>query len=519
MTEDTRIYYIWLALTFGPASKLAVKLLDAVGSPEAVFNEKLKNLQPNEQLSEKELERAKALLKTRTLEEAEQMLEKCHGMGIDLLTPDSHDYPDALRFLPDRPLTLYLRGTMPDCNYNMTTTVVGTRKMTDYGRNMAYSIGVGLTYGGSIVVSGMALGSDSMALIGALDTGGQVIAVLGSGVDVIYPREHRDIYRKIIEKGAVISEYPPGTPPIGSHFPVRNRIMSGIADATVVIEADSHSGSLITAAHAFDQGKKVFAVPGKIGDPGSEGTNNLIRDGALAVLTAEDILAEFEFIYPHSVSVQRAHSMLRDKNMDELSRTAMARTRINSRTETGAPASANYYGSGSYGGRRNEYPKEPQRSPANQLPPPVPAPTPAVRPEPAARPAAVSKPAANSVPEKTSEPQKKESRPINVVKSFFGLEKEKNVRKTEKQSVNSDEKIVPAKKIELDMLDETEIKVYNKMKPSVPTLPDELVDAETPVGVVLSALTMLEMAGAVESGGGGYFMRVQPDDIMQSENS
>ncbi len=504
MTDDTRLLYLWLALTFGPASKLAVKLLDALGSPEAIFSEKLHEIHPGEALSEKELDRAKALVKTHAFAEAEQMLERCHGMGIDILTPDSAAYPDSLRYLPDRPLTLYLRGTMPDCNANMTTTVVGTRKMTEYGRTMAYSLGVGLTYGGSIVVSGMALGSDSMALIGALDAGGQVVAVLGSGVDVIYPREHRDIYRKIVERGAVISEYPPGTPPIGSHFPVRNRIMSGIADATVVVEADARSGSLITAAHAFDQGKKVFAVPGKIGDAGSEGTNNLIRDGALAVLTAEDILAEFEFIYPHSVSVQRAHAMLRGKEMDELSRTAMARTRINSRTETGGLGHANYYGSGTYGGRRNDY-TAPVPGAAERVPEPV-------------SPQPVSAPSISEPMSAEPAPKKKDTRPRNVVKSFFGLEKEKDDRKNEKQRVNSDKKIVPAKKIELDMLDETEIKVYNKMKPSVPMLPDELVDAETSVSAVLSALTMLEMAGAVESGGGGYFMRVQPDDIMQSEN-
>lgn len=512
MTEDIRMYYIWLALVFGPASKLAVKVLDAVGSPETVYSERLKGLEPSDQLTEQEIERAKALLKTRPLEEAEQMIEKCTGMGIEILTPDSTMYPSALRYLADRPLTLYLRGTMPDCSSNMTTAVVGTRKMTDYGRNMAYSIGVGLTYGGSIVVSGMALGSDSMALIGALDNDGQVIAVLGSGVDVVYPREHRDIYRKIIEKGAVISEYPPGTPPIGSHFPVRNRIMSGIADATVVVEADAKSGSLITAAHAFDQGKKVFAVPGKIGDPGAEGTNNLIRDGALAALTAEDILAEFEFIYPHTVSVQRAHAKLHGMDMNELSRTAMTRSRINSRTESGALSAANYYGSGSYGGRRQEPPAE--RHPVS------PKTTPA---KPAAAPVTdVPVPETDvPVPETyvpVQKPEKKSSRPVNVVKSFFGLEKDKDPGKNEKQRKKSDEKVVPAKKIELDMLDETEIKVYNKMKPSVPTLPDELVDAETSVSTVLSALTMLEMAGAVESGSGGYFMRVQPDDIMQSEN-
>ncbi len=495
MTQDSRLYYLWLALAFGPASKLAVKLLDAVGSPETIYRTQLKDLRPSDTLTKKELENAKTALTAKTPEDAERMLAKCAGMDIDILTPDSPAYPDSLRYLADRPLTLYLRGTMPDCNTHMTTTVVGTRKMTEYGRNMAYSLGMGLTYGGSIVISGMALGSDSMALIGALDAGGRVVAVLGSGVDVIYPREHRDIYRKITEHGAVISEYPPGTPPVGSHFPVRNRIMSGIADATVVVEADSRSGSLITAAHAFDQGKKVFAVPGKIGDQGAEGTNALIRDGALAVLCAEDILSEFEFIYPHSVSVQRAHAMLRNRDMDDLSRTAMARSRINTRQPDGSQNPANYYGTGSYGGRRSD--------PAFRKPTDPSAPAPAPKKEPVAV--------------EARNPEEK-AKPVNVVKSFFGLEKEKTGRKNEKQIVNSEENIIPAKKIELDMLDETEIKVYNKMKPSVPTLPDELVDADTPIGVVLSALTMLEMAGAVESGSGGYFLRVQPDDIMQSEN-
>lgn len=499
MTQDPRLYYLWLALAFGPASKLAVKLLDTIGSPETIYRTQLKDLHPSDTLTKKEIETARTALTVKTLEDAERMLDECAKMDIDILTPDSFAYPDSLRYLADRPLTLYLRGTMPDCGANMTTTVVGTRKMTDYGRTMAYSLGMGLTYGGSIVVSGMALGSDSMALIGALDAGGQVVAVLGSGVDIIYPREHREIYRKIIERGAVISEYPPGTPPVGSHFPVRNRIMSGIADATVVVEADSRSGSLITAAHAFDQGKKVFAVPGKIGDKGAEGTNALIRDGALAVLCAEDILAEFEFIYPHSVSVQRAHAMLRNQNMDDLSRTAMARSRINTRQPDGSANPANYYGTGSYGGRRSDpaFRKTTDSSMYAPTPPPT-------KKEPVA--VEVRKP-------------EDKAKPVNVVKSFFGLEKEKNGRKNGKQIVNSEENIIPAKKIELDMLDETEIKVYNKMKPSVPTLPDELVDADTPVGVVLSALTMLEMAGAVESGSGGYFLRVQPDDIMQSENS
>lgn len=499
MAEDMRIYYVWLALTFGPASRLAVKLLEIVKSPKLIFENKLRGVSPTDTLSEKDIERARTLVETKKLEEAGRMMERCFSMGIDIMTPASPMYPKTLTELSDFPMVLYVRGAFPDCNSNLASAVVGTRKMTDYGRVMAYSIGVGLAYGGSIVVSGMALGSDSMALIGALDSGGRVVAVLGSGVDVVYPREHRDIYKKIIENGAVISEYPPGTPPIGSHFPVRNRIMSGIADATVVVEADANSGALITAARAFDQGKKVFAVPGKIGEPGAEGTNNLIHDGAITVLTAEDILTEYEFMYPHSVSVQRAHTLLHGKNMEELSRTAMARSRINSRTEGGSFGTANYYGSGSYGGRRSDYNED--GTPVSQT---------------KRETAAAKKRMEKSSP--ATPDTKKSDKAVNVVKSFFGLEKEKNSEKSENKRDKSDEKVIPAKKIELDMLDEKEIKVYNKMKPGVPMLPDELMEADTDIGTILGALTMLEMAGAVESGSGGYFMRVQPDDIMQSEN-
>lgn len=504
MTEDIRLYYIWLTLAFGAASKLAVKVLNAAGSPARIFQNKLDDVSEDDVLTPRELAQAREMVKKAPLSEAERILDSCFGRGIDILIPGSPLYPSALLELDDYPLTLYIRGTMPDCNTNMSTAVVGTRTMSDYGRSMAYSIGMGLAYGGSIVVSGMALGTDSMALIGALESDGRVIAVLGSGVDVVYPREHRDIYRRIIERGAVISEYQPGTPPLGRNFPVRNRIMSGIADSTVVIEADAKSGALITAAHALDQGKKVFAVPGKVGDHGAEGTNNLIRDGAITVLSAEDILAEYEFMYPHSVSVQRAHAFLKNRDMDALSRSAMTRSRINSRTESGALGTASYYGSGSYGGRRSDRPDVP-----------TPVQTPPATLESTATTVARNDTQSMRTKAKTGEGA---ARSVNIVKSFFDSEKKGSARKNDRSGEKADEKVVPAKKIELDMLDKTEIKVYNKMKPGVPTLPDELVDSEISVGTVLSALTMLEMAGAVESGSGGYFQRVQPDDIMQSDN-
>ena len=339
--------------------------------------------------------------------------------------------------------------------------------MTDYGRTMAYNLGAGLSYGGSVIVSGMALGADSMGMLGALDAGGTTIAVLGSGVDVIYPKEHREIYYKIMENGAVISEYAPGTPPAAAHFPIRNRLMSGLSDATVVVEGNQSSGSLITARLAISQGKKLFAVPGKVGEDGAEGPNLLIRDGALPCVCAEDILSEFEFIYNDHISVNRAHAAMRNFDSVNLSADAMARMRIGTSYE-----SKNYYGVGSYGGRDRD-----------------------------------NKPKLNKVEIKQNVTEtKRETVSVN-----------KTARETEKSTENV-KKVVEAKKIDLDMLDENELKVYNKMKANVPMLPDELVGDDTPISTVMSALTMLEMTGAVESGGGGYFMRTVPDDIMESEN-
>lgn len=477
MNEEDKLYYIWLAEAFGAGSKLGSKILKAVGSVREIYENRLNGLKPSGSMTEKEIISAREHLIKRTLDDARRIYESCGNKGVSVITPECSEYPSALRFLDDMPLVLYYVGNIPDTSGYLSTAVVGTRKMTDYGRNMAYSLGLGLAYGGSIVVSGMALGADSMALIGALDAGGVVIAVLGSGVDVVYPREHLDIYKKIMQRGAVISEYPPGTPPLGSHFPVRNRIMSGLADATVVVEADLHSGSLITAAHAFDQGKKVFAVPGKIGESGSEGTNALLRDGASPVVTAEDILAEFEFIYPQTVSVQRAHSLLRGVDMDTTSASSMSKSRVVSRI--GDP---NYYGSGSYGGRRKK-----SDMPVQEANPPEILRTPSSR--------------------------------TVIIPDHDKPAEDNKIRKNEKQTVNSERKAIPAQKIELDMLDENEIKVYNIMKPNVPMLPDELVGEGLQIKDVMSSLTILEMAGAVESGNGGYFIRIQQDDIMLSENS
>ena len=504
---DERAYWIWLAEAFGQGSPLAALLVRRFGSARAVFEGAADELEPDAEVRSETAASIRETVRKKSLTRAEDIAARCDNRGIRILTCDSPAYPDALRTLRDMPMVLYVLGEMPDVTDRLSTAVVGTRKMTDYGRRIAYALGAGLAFGGAAVVSGMALGADSMALAGALDAGGPVLAVLGCGVDIVYPSEHGELYHRILENGAVLSEYPPGSPPVGSHFPVRNRIMSGLSDAAVVVEAGRGSGALITARLALEQGRRLFAVPGRVGDEGAEGTNDLIREGALPVMRPEDVLSEFAHIYK-SVNLPLAHTRLRNLNFEELSREAMERTGIGVRDGArGKP-------SGSPGARARDFRDTPRRradekfrraseegrhevrsdlkAPAPEKESPVPR---------------------EDEPKKTAAP-KGPTAPVSAP-----APKENDFGKREKQTVNSAKNFVPAQKTELDLLDESELKVYNKMKPSVPTLPDELVDADTPIGAVLSALTVLELTGAVESGSGGYFMRVAPDDIMLSENS
>jgi len=495
MEEDRRLYWIWMAETFGQGSATASKLIKHYKNPQIIFDKSFFDMNPESIFTETELAKIKRKLDRPSLVRAGEILARCKALRISVLTPEDREFPGNLKQISDMPMVLYVYGHMPDCSKKMLVAAVGTRTMSDYGRNIAYTFGAGFAFGKAVLVSGMALGTDSMALIGALDAGGEVIAFLGSGVDVIYPADHREIYKRIISHGAVVSEYPPGTRPLGRHFPVRNRLMSGISDATVVIEAGNMSGALITARSAVRQGKRVFAVPGRIGDSGSEGTNLLLVEGALPAVCAEDVLSEYVFEYGSMIDIDNIRASMRGVDIDVLSKNAMDRMRVGSRKENPGRSEVssgdrNYYGSGTYGGRapvkRDEVPGMTEHAEREKI----------------------------QKEEKTRAKTERHKENKNVLSQI----KEKISPKKVPENEKSEKKMIPAKKIELDMLDESDIKVYNKMRPDVPMLPDELVDDSCSIGDVMSALTLLEMAGAVEAGGGGYFKRVSPDDIMESIN-
>ncbi len=218
---------------------------------------------------------------------------------VDVCMPMHEDYPSLLKEIHDPPSVLFVRGRLT-ADMGLPIALVGTRSPTDYGKTVARGLGNDFARAGAVVISGMASGVDSYAARGALDCAEAAyptVAVLGSGIDVVYPSENRRLYEEIAERGAVITEYLPGAEPKREHFPVRNRIISGLSRGVVVVEAGERSGTSITAGLAHDQGREVFAVPGRITDPMSAGTNRMIGAGeAKPVFSAADVLGEFDYL-------------------------------------------------------------------------------------------------------------------------------------------------------------------------------------------------------------------------------
>lgn len=291
-------YLIWLTTREGIRPEVAAGLLRHFGTAEAVYYA---------DAGEYELlslpARLSRSLLDKNLDGAERVLEQCDRQGIFLLTCQDAAYPERLGQMDDHPLLLYGKGSLPRVDGEVAVGVVGSRRCTPYGQSMAGRITMELARSGAVVVSGLAEGIDAAALKGALQGGGRVISVLAGGVDVVYPACNRWLYQDIQAAGAVLSEAPPGTRPEGWRFPVRNRILSGLSLGVLVVEAGERSGALITAHHALDQGRDVFAVPGPADAPMSVGTNDLISRGeARLIRSAWDILWEYTGRYPQKLT-------------------------------------------------------------------------------------------------------------------------------------------------------------------------------------------------------------------------
>jgi DNA processing protein len=229
------------------------------------------------------------MLQVRDSDALDQVWRQIEALDVQVLTWEDDSYPRRLKEIDQSPPVLYVRGELLEDD-QWAVAIVGTRRSTAYGRQVTSALAETMAHSGISVVSGLARGIDAVAHNAALEAGGRTLAVLGSGVDRIYPPEHRKLAHKIMSSGAIISDYPPGTAPEGSNFPPRNRIISGLSQAVVVVEAGARSGALITAAYAADQGREVFAVPGNIYAPQSKGANVLLREGAQILLDPGDLL-------------------------------------------------------------------------------------------------------------------------------------------------------------------------------------------------------------------------------------
>jgi DNA processing protein len=296
--------YYWIALRLIPGigNITCRNLLARFGSPEFVFHAGRDDLAEVEGLGP---QTAQAILQFRHSDAINREIEHIEAAGVRALTIASPEYPDNLRNIYDPPPLLYVKGSLTPQDKSALA-VVGSRSSSDYGRRAAHDICREIAASGLTVVSGMARGIDAVAHSAALTAQGRTIAVLGCGVDVVYPPENQKLYDRIIENGAVVSEYSMGAKPNAYNFPARNRIISGLALGVLVVEAGIKSGSLITARMALEQGRDVFAVPGSIYSFKTKGAHSLLRNGAKLVEGAADILEELNLADPQHRKTETA---------------------------------------------------------------------------------------------------------------------------------------------------------------------------------------------------------------------
>ena len=287
-------YWIWLSTRKYLGCERQLALLERFGSPQEVFLADETALTSAFDLRKRELES----LTDKDLTASNAILSRCDEKRISILTWQDACYPERLKNISNPPLVLYYEGTFPMLDEQVSIAMVGSRRASAYGLMHAKRLGYQLGRSKIVVVSGGARGADTQALLGAMTAGYPAIAVLGCGTDVAYPAENRVLFDDIRKHGCLISEYPPSTPPLGEHFPVRNRIISGLCQGVLVVEAPRESGAMITARHALDEGRDVFTIPANLGSEVSTGNMSLLKSGAILVESSYDVLKEYVGRYP-----------------------------------------------------------------------------------------------------------------------------------------------------------------------------------------------------------------------------
>jgi DNA processing protein len=325
MEQDAYLGWLALALAPGLGARHAGKLLRELGSPEAIFAASLTTLESLRLPAAV----AQAVRSQKPLRDAEKELAEIRKNGCRLLTWDEPSYPQRLREIYDPPPLLYVRGN-PELLDRYSIAIVGSRRPTPYGVQMSERLARDLAERGLVIVSGLARGIDSCAHKGALAAArGATVGVLGSGIDVVYPKENKKLFAQMEERGAIITEFPLGSFPAPQNFPIRNRVIAGMALGVVVVEGAQYSGSLITARLGMEFGREVFGVPGNVTQPSSFGPNLLIKQGAKLVTGWEDVIEELPTeirsqLFPVEAASQQERAALFEESLSESERTLFA---------------------------------------------------------------------------------------------------------------------------------------------------------------------------------------------------
>ena len=329
---DEKLHWLWLSSLKGFGSVTMLKYLRAFNNVTELYDASPRDLERIEGATKAEIK----ALGNKSLKKAEEIAEECRMREVRILPIDDPDYPTWLRTIYDPPCVLYVRGELPDLNRRVGLAVVGTRRASKYGLDCASSFAAELAEAGAVVISGLAEGIDSAAVSAAIKAHGTVIGVLGTGVDRAFPTWNAPLHRETAQNGALVSEYPPGTPSTRGSFPARNRIIAGLSRGVLVVEAPMKSGSLITAARALEEGRDVFAIPGRIDDPNFRGSNALLRDGAVIALEPDDVINYVNASLPAELALKS-----RKKPLEESSEPDPGRQKA-SKKEVDKPESLEY---------------------------------------------------------------------------------------------------------------------------------------------------------------------------------
>lgn len=306
MGMEHELYWLWLTSKFNGANARVTALVEFFGGIEEVYASKHFH---NMGFTDKE----KALLLDKDLSAAEKICEKLARIGGKILVFDSENYPKILKQTHNPPPVLYLKGKVPSLDDVLTLGVVGTREPSNYGAFVTKRMCQSLARQGVVTIGGMARGIDAIGAWATIEEGGIAVGVIASGIDIAYPAENAELYQAITERGCILTEFPPGTPPIKRHFPMRNRIIAGLSRGVLVTDAPQKSGALITARLAMEEGRDVFAIPRNISDIKYSGTNILIQQGAKLVMHPNDILSE----YPYVRRIEIGERVVREEKREE----------------------------------------------------------------------------------------------------------------------------------------------------------------------------------------------------------